>query len=275
MVIRYDAPLNVLVSTKGHPFDTKAFRKLFDSLRGMTWTHVEQPATVALLSPAGCADFGAIVFYDVPGLQFRTPDPPDLIDPPEAMKAGFEALLNAGKPMIFLHHAMAGWPTWDRYAETIGARFFYQPGSYKGRHYPDSGYLFPVTYRAKVLGDHPVTLGLGDGFDVTDELYLFEILEDGEDLVPLLAADHAFAKDQFYSARNALEARMWTRDNWDHGPGTALIAWAKRSGNSPTVTIQMGNDGATFANEGFRTLLRNAVDWVTSEEAARWARRAT
>ena len=272
MVIRYDSPWNLLVSTKGHPFDRGAFSAMLDAMRGMTWTHIEQPATAALLSPEGCADFDAILFYDVPGLQFRTPEPPALVDPPEAMKAGFTALLDAGKPMIFLHHAMAGWPTWDTYAEAIGARFFYQPGTYKGRDYPDSGYLFPATYRAKVLGEHPVTSELGDGFEVTDELYLFEMLEEGDDLVPLLAADHAFTMDEFYSAKNALEARMWTRDGWSHGPGTNLVAWAKRSGNAATVTIQMGNDGKTFGNEKFRTLLRNAVDWVTGDEAARWAR---
>lgn len=275
MVIRYDAPLNLLVSTKGHPFELSAFRDMLDGMRGMTWTHVEQPATTALLSPEGCADFGAVLFYDVPGLQFKTPKPPALIEPPEAMKAGFAALLEAGKPMIFLHHAMAGWPTWDAYAEAIGARFFYQPGAYKGRDYPDSGYLFPVTYRARVLGEHPVTAGLDDGFEVTDELYLFEMLEEGGDLIPLLAADHAFTMDQFYSAKNALEARMWTRDGWDHGTGTNLVAWAKRSGKAPTVTIQMGNDGKTFGNESFRTLLRNAIDWVTSAEAARWAKKET
>lgn len=273
MVIRYDAPLNVLVSTKGHPFDTTAFREMFDAMRGMTWTHVEQPATAALLSLEGCADFGAIVFYDVPGIQFKTPNPPALIDPHVTMKRGFEALLEAGKPMIFLHHGMAGWPTWDRYAEAIGARFFYQPGTYKGREYLDSGYLFPVTYRAQVLCDHPVTAGLGPDFEVTDELYLFDMLEQGEDLIPLLRADHDFTKGAFYSAKNALQARMWTRDNWEHGPGTPLVAWAKRTGNAPTVTIQMGNDGKTFANEDFRKLLRNAIAWVTSDDAARWARR--
>ncbi|GKY89603.1 ThuA domain-containing protein [Sinisalibacter aestuarii] len=272
MVIRYDARLNLLVSTKGHPFDTAAFFAMFDAMKGMTWTHVEQPATTALMSPEGCADFGALLFYDVPGLQFRTPNPPDLIEPPEAFKQDFRALLDAGKPMIFLHHAIAGWPLWDEYAEAIGARFFYQPGSYKGRAYPDSGYVFPATYKARPLADHPVLDGLEDGFELTDELYLFDTLED--DILPLLAADYSFDREHFYSAANALNARMWTRDDWDHPPGTNLIAWAKRSGKAPVVTIQCGNDGATFGNPDFRRLLRNAIDWVTSDEAAQWARNA-
>lgn len=269
MLLRYDARTNVLVSTKGHPYDRAAFCAMFDSFRGMSWTHVEQPATAALMTPEGVADFDALIFYDVPGIQFRTPAPPDLIEPPAALRTGFRALIDAGKPMIFLHHGIAGWPLWDEYAEAIGARFFYQPGHYKGRAYPDSGYLFPVTYRAVPQGTHPVLAGIGDGFEITDELYLFELLED---VVPLLAADHPFTRDHFYSAANALNARMWTRDGWDHPPGTPLVAWARRAGRAPVVVIQIGNDGTTFANPHYRRLLRNAIDWVTGPEAAAWAR---
>jgi uncharacterized protein len=269
MVIRYDQPNNILVVTKGHPFDKAALFGMFDAMRGMTWTHVEHPAAVQLFSPGAAEAFSALVFYDVPGLQFRTPRPPAFIDPPDAMKDGFEGLLAAGKPLVFLHHALAGWPTWDRYAEVMGARFFYQPGSYKGRAYPDSGYNFPVTYEAEVIGDHPIVAGLDPSFELTDELYLFEMLE--PKIVPLLRARHPFVQANFHSAANALEGRMWTSDGWTHGPGTDLIAWARRVGNSPIVYIQAGNDGATFGNPSYRKLLKNAIDWATSPEAAAWA----
>ena len=89
--------------------------------------------------------------------------------------------------------------------------------------------------------------------------------------MPLLRSDYAFVRDNFYSAAAALRGRMWTREGWEHPPGSALIAWAKRVGNSPIVYIQCGNDEATYANPGFRRLLRNAVDWATSADAARWA----
>lgn len=269
MVIRYDAP-DILVATKGHPFDKAAFFALFDAMRGVTWTHVEQPAAAQLLSPEAAASFSALVFYDVPGLQFRTPAPPRMIEPTAAMRDGFERLLRAGKPLIFLHHAAAGWPAWDRYAEVVGARFFYQPGTYKGRAYPASGYLFPVRYRAKPVAEHPVTAGLEEGFELEDELYLFDLLE--PDIVPLLEAEFAFERDRFHSAAEALAGRMRSREGWDHPPGTALIAWARRVEASPVVYIQCGNDGATFGHPSFRTLLANAVAWATGAEAARWAR---
>lgn len=268
MLIRYDAKVKLLVVTKGHPYDREAFSGLLDSHKGIHWTHVEQPAAAQLIAAGAGANYDAILFYDVPGIQFRTPNPPDLIPPDAAFKAGFRALLTSGKPLLFLHHAIAGWPLWDEYAQAIGARFFYQPGSYKGRDHPDSGYLFPVTYRAEPVCDHPVTKGLEDGFDLTDELYLFEILED---VLPLVRARFDFDPAQFHSAKNALEARMWTSDGWQPPTGTDLIAWAKASGNAPTVTLQCGNDGQTFSNPAFRQLLRNALDWLLSPEARAWA----
>lgn len=269
MLIRYDAKVRLLVVTKGHPYDRAAFCDLFDAMRGIAWTHVEHPAAADLIGAGLALPYDAVLFYDVPGIQFRTPQPPDLIAPPAAFRDGFRALLAAGKPMLFLHHAIAGWPLWDDYAQAIGARFFYQPGRYRGADHPDSGYLFPVTYRAEPVGSHPVTAGLEDGFELTDELYLFEMLEP---VVPLLRARTAFDPARFHSARNALQGRMWTSDGWTPpARPTDLIGWARAAGRAPTVTLQCGNDGATFAHPGFRRLLRNALDWLMSPAAAAWA----
>ena len=214
---------NILIATKGHPFDKAAFFAMFDAMRGLNWTHVEQPAAAQLMAPGRTGDYAALLFYDVPGIRFRTPEPPVLSEPDDDTKSGFEALLSAGKPLVFLHHAMAGWPTWDRYAETIGARFFYQTGQYKGRSFADSGYMFPVTYHAEPLATHPILAGLEQGFKITDELYLFEMLDDQS--TPLLRARFDFTQDNFYSAAEALRGRMWSRAGWQHPPGSHPHAW--------------------------------------------------
>jgi hypothetical protein len=272
MVIRYDQPKNLLVVTKGHPFEKQAFFSMFDSMKGLTWTHVEQPAAIHLFDPDAAKDFAAFVLYDVPGIQFRTPKPPTFIEPPESLRNNLEELLERGQPFIFLHHAIAGWPTWDRYAEVMGGRFFYQPGHYKGRSYPDSGYMFPVTHRITPVVDHAVTAGLDGGFEIEDELYLMPALED--DILPLMRSNFKFARDNFCSAASALRARMWSRDGWEHPPGTDLVVWARRVRNSPIVYIQCGNDAKAYANAGFARLLRNAIDWVTSDEARAWVQLA-
>ncbi len=271
MLIRSDARCRVLVATKGHPWDRSAFGNMWDSFApDIDWAQVDQPAVMRLLSPEAAADFDVLAFYDIPGIAFRTPEPPLLLDPPAWLRAGWEALLAQGKPMLFLHHAIAGWPTWDEYARTIGARFFYQPGLYCGRRYPDSGYLFPVQLRVEALRSHPVVEGLEAGFEITDELYLIDLLE--PDLVPLLRADFSFSDQRFYSAAAALRGHLFSRDGWQHPPGTDLIAWARRYHGAPSVTILLGNDGATFGHPAFRRLVRNAVAWLAGPDAAAWAK---
>ena len=53
---------------------------------------------------------------------------------------------------------------------------------------------------------NPVLEGLGDGFEIEDELYLFEVFED--DVLPLLRSDHAFEESGFFSAALAVKGQI-------------------------------------------------------------------
>ena len=89
------------------------------------------------------------------------------------------ALLEAGKGMVFLHHALAGWPLWPEYGEVIGGRFFYAPTASRGEPVLDSGYRHDVQHTVQVIdGAPPITAGIGATFSLTDELYLCEVFED-------------------------------------------------------------------------------------------------
>jgi hypothetical protein len=248
---------------------------MLDALPGQgeafTWTHVEQPAATALFRPQEAARFDAFLLYDMPGIAFRNPEPPRFLEPPAGFMDDLEALLDRGKPLMFLHHALAGWPVAERYAEIIGGRFLYQPGTLRGRHLPDSGYRHAVTHHVYPVADHPVTAGLEHGFAITDELYLAEIFEDS--VIPLLRSRFAFTAGNFYSAQLALAGRMFANDGWSHAPGSNLIAWAKREKNSPIVYIQSGDGPAAYENPGYRRLLGNALNWLLSPEAAAFGRR--
>jgi hypothetical protein len=65
---------------------------------------------------------------------------------------------------------------------------------------------------------------------------------------------------------------MYSREGWRHPPGSSLVGWIKHYRNSPIVYIQGGDDAEAYASEHFRTLIHNAVRWVASAEAHRWAR---
>jgi hypothetical protein len=111
--------VNILLITKGHPFDRAAFFEMFDAL-DVNWTHVEQPAARVFFDVTLAQDYDAFVFYDMPGLAF-TPAGPEFEKPSEAFTQGFLDLLDSGKGMLFMHHALAGWPAWPEYAELLAA----------------------------------------------------------------------------------------------------------------------------------------------------------
>lgn len=269
-IINYAAPRQLLVTAGGHPYERDAFATLFDSLEGFSWSLVEQPAAQYLFD-AGLGDrFAACVCYDMPGVNFLAEDPPALVEPAPAFKQGFLELLEAGMGFVFLHHSIAAWPAWEEYAEIVGGRFHYRPANLRGQAWPDSGYRHQVDHRVEVVARHPVTEGIPTAFNITDELYLCPVFEG--DLVPLLRSDYAFTDDNFYSAKRAVEGIMYSREGWNHPPGSNLVGWVKHYRNSPIVYLQGGDDPVAYASEEYQRLLHNAIHWVASEEAHLWAR---
>ncbi|MBO6565877.1 MAG: hypothetical protein JJ956_14085, partial [Pseudomonadales bacterium] len=106
---------NILLVTKGHPFERDAFFSMFDAL-DVNWTHVEQPAARLFFSPDNAEPYDALVMYDMPGIHFGAGGP-DFETPTDVYKNSLMSLLEAGKGMVFMHHAIAGWPAWEEYAE--------------------------------------------------------------------------------------------------------------------------------------------------------------
>jgi uncharacterized protein len=256
------ADREILLVTKGHPFEREPFFAMFDEMPGVGWTHVEQPAAQALFDVRHAAPYDAFVLYDMPGIRFQTQGGPEFLEPDEDFRRRLLALLEQGKGMVFLHHAIAGWPAWDEYAEIIGGRFLYLPDDLRGRACQDSGYRHHVTHNVEVLRRHPVTEGVPERFAITDELYLFEVFE--SDVEPLLASDYQFTAQSFYSAARAVrDGQMFSNDGWEHPGGSSLIGWTKTWGNSRIVYLQCGDDPVAYANPHLRRLIRNAIHWVS------------
>jgi len=261
-IIRYDTPLSALLVTKGHPFEREPFHAALESFPDIAITSVEQPAAQEFFRPEMAARWDAFVLYDMPGVEFQPGKAPKLHDPPEDYREQFLALLEAGHGFVFLHHAIAGWPTWPEYAEILGGRFLYIPGELRGQRFPDSGYQLGVEHRVSVVDpDHPVTRGV-ESFDIEDELYLCPIFED--DVVPLLRSDAAFDDGHFYSSAAAVEGRMFSREGWSHPPGSSLVGWTKRYRNSSIVYLALGDGPKAYANPNFRRLVGNAIRFVAT-----------
>lgn len=267
--IDYRSGKRILVSVKGHPYPRDAFFALFEELDGIAYTAVEQPASQVFFCPEHGAAYDAFVLYDMPGIDFAT-RPPELVEPSERLRRGFVELLERGHGCVFLHHAIAGWPTWPEYAEIVGGRFLYLAAPVRGVPRLDSGYRHAVSHEVRVLAEHPVTEGVAPAFTITDELYLHEVFADS--VVPLLASGFGFDREHFFSATHAVTGRMFSNEGWEHPPGSNLVGWVKHYRNSPIVYLQMGDDTAAYGNADFRRLLENAIRWVMSEAAHEWAR---
>jgi type 1 glutamine amidotransferase len=255
---------DILLVCKGHPYEREPFYAMFDDMADVDWTLVEQPAAQALFTPDQGRHYDAYVMYDMPGIRFN-PEPgaePEFLEPDDEFKRQFLALLQAGHGFVFLHHAIAGWPAWPEFADIVGGRFLYLPAELRGVERQDSGYRHGVTHTVSAATDHAVLEGVPRSFEITDELYLYEVFED--DVQPLLTSDYGFDAKNFYSATYAVrDGRMFDNDGWDHAPGSNLIGWCRQSGNSRIVYLQCGDDPVAYANPHYRRLIANAIEWVS------------
>jgi type 1 glutamine amidotransferase len=257
--------VSVQVVTGGHPFEAEPFFAVFDSMNGIEWSKATTPSVGT----------DVIVFYDMPGLRFTGGDPPvEFPEPPIAVIETLEDLQRRGTGLVFMHHAVASWPAWEGFAELVGGRFHYQPGTLRGTGYPDSGYVFDVEHTVSIIEPvHPICRELPANFRIVDELYCFPVFEDS--ITPIMRTD--FPVDdptKFFSADLAIRGRRNSNEGWTHPRGSDLVGWIKPAGNSPLVYLQFGDGPVTYADPNFRRVLTNAIEWAASPAAREWARSA-
>ncbi|MBT4910146.1 MAG: hypothetical protein HON61_01900 [Alphaproteobacteria bacterium] len=257
--------INLLVITRGHPFERDPFFEMIDSL-GFQWSHIEHPAAQNFFEADNIKKYNAILFYDMPGLNFESNPNEEsfFVNPSEYFKKNFIDRLSDGIGCVFLHHSLAGWPLWDEYSEIVGGKFLYKPGKVRGVESPDSGYRHFVDYKVMPVGDHPITRGLEE-FEIEDELYLAHVFEDS--INPILKSNYSFKKDNFYSASNALAGNLNSNENWNHDDGSNLVGWTKNYKKSAITYLQFGDGVKSYKNENVRNLVRRSISWVIKETA--------
>ena len=258
-----DENKNLLIVTRGHPFERDNFFSMIDTL-GCDWSHIEHPAAQSFFKKDNLNKFDAVLFYDMPGLNFEeiNDDSKFLINPPKEFQNDFLERLNEGLGCVFLHHSIAGWPLWDEYSNIIGGKFLYKSADIRGKKSSDSGYRHFVNYKVSSVSDHPITKGIND-FQIEDELYLFHVFE--EDINPILKSDYKFIRDNFYSATNALNGEMNSNEGWEHPNGSNIVGWTKYYKKSAITYLQFGDSVKSYENKSVRLLLKRSIDWVTKE----------
>lgn len=263
----------VLLVTRGHPFARDAFYNIFESNQDIEYSAVEHPAAQLMFNPEFAKNFDCYVQYDMPGIEFnRDPNSdgrPRFVEPPQSYKDGVMAMLEAGFPLVIMHHTCAAWPAWPEWSEIVGGHFLYFPMKSRGVDKQDSGYNIDVPHKVTPVANHPITEGI-EPFDIVDEVYMSEVFEDS--VVPLFRSSWGFTDQNFFSSKLALQGKYYSNEGWSHPPSSNLVGWVKTYKNSPIVYLQFGDGPATYKNETFRKILRQAINWACSDEAKAWAR---
>ena len=216
---------------------------------------------------APAAGHDVVVFYDLPGLRFTRSDPPvELIEPSAHQRAVIDELCAGGTGLVFLHHAVAGWPAWPEYAELIGGRFHYQPASDGRRRLPGLG--LPVRRDPHGRGAGPRAPGVRRAGRVVhadrralllpraDRRRVVRCMRttfDTSDVVAVLLRRPRHPGPAREQRRLAPPTRAATSS-----------AWVKQAGTSPVVYLQFGDGPVTYADPSFRRVLANAIAWVAS-----------
>ena len=211
-----DTTIHALVITGGHGFEPEPFWEMFDSFEGFSYDTVVFPDAFEYLNVEAAKNYDALVFYDM--WQEITAD----------QQAAYLELLNRGKPIVYLHHALISFQEWDEFDRIVGGVWEEGKGTVKHN----------VQYTIQIADpDHPATKGMGD-FEIEDETY--GNFDANPDVHVLLKAEH---------------------------PESApVIGWTHRYGNSQIVYIQLGHDGLAYGNSGYRKVVDQGIRWVVAAE---------
>jgi hypothetical protein len=215
--------LRVLVITGGHPFREQPFFDVFRSISSIRFEHAKYgDGAEAKFKPEAAKLYHVFVFYDMN--QDCSPFLKDLL-----------ALFEAGKPAVFLHHALGSCPDDEEYSWLRGgkARFAQPPDTPKLTW---SGYKPNTSYRARVAADHPITTGMSD-FDVVDETYSSYLVNTNANV--------------FLSAEQA-------------GMGKQL-GWTWQYENSPIAYLLLGHGPSVYENTNYRRLVERSILWAAGK----------
>jgi uncharacterized protein len=170
----YAQPVNIMLVTGGHSYDTLQFFQMFDQMEGIEYEHFLQPSANQAIAGGQAGKFDVLVFYDM----WRT------ISPQE--QQAYIELTKQGIPILFLHHALAAYQQWPEFEKILGGKYIERGAEARAEEL--STYRHDVWIDVQIVNpEHPVTKGLKP-FRIFDEVYgNFKVLPQ---VTPLLKTNH-------------------------------------------------------------------------------------
>lgn len=211
--------IRVLVVTGGHDFEHGPFFEMFKAFPEIEFIEARQPEAQKLFATEEACKYDVIVLYDF------------WQEISDKAKKDFVLMLQRGKGLVVLHHAMGAYQNWPEYQKIVGGKFF-MPNCPEKKL---STYDHDVDLEVKIANpDHPIVAGMKD-FKLHDEVYGKCEMLPGVD--PILTTNHPKSDKH--------------------------IAWTHRYGNSRVAFLQSGHDRQAYENPSFRQILRQSILWTT------------
>jgi type 1 glutamine amidotransferase len=220
-------PVKLLIVTGGHPYEPSEFFAAFNSMKDIRYVHVlTMDAKPVAVPMGGLRQYDVVLFYDME---------------PNAITPEWRSLLDRGKGLVFLHHAIGSFPDSPEFESISGghANFTGQPGPNVSN---SSGHANERQTFAVADREHPITCGMSD-FEMIDEAY------DGVDVDPRA---HVLLRTSYPTQNSGV---VWT---WNYTDKRVLY-------------VQMGhgslglpeNHGPTaYQNKSFNELLHRGILWT-------------
>jgi uncharacterized protein len=216
-----DKPVKVVVVTGGHDFQQKEFIQMFDSFKGIKYTHKPQADDSEIFEDINNWPYDVIVLYNMS----------QKISPQR--QQNFLKLLDKGVGLVAVHHAIAAFQGWPEYGKIIGGKYFLSERVENGVSHRRSDYKEGLNFRIHIEDkNHPITSGLID-FIVNDETY------------------------QYYFVDPSVKALLTT----DSPTSEKIIGWISSYRKARICYIQPGHGAPAYANPNYRRLLTQAIVW--------------
>ena len=211
------AKIKVLLVTGGHGFEVEPFFKIFSDNQGIEFTAAKHGKDADVYDRPDLLSYDVTVLYDMP----KTIT--------DEQKKKFLSLLEKGKGLVVLHHALVSYPGWETYEQIIGGSYSQQDEK-SGK----AGYQHDVDIPVEIIArDHPITKGIAD-FMVHDEIYWgFRV---AADVQPLLRTTHPRSGNP--------------------------IAWTRMHGDSRVVYLQLGHGRTAYEHPQYRELVARCIRWT-------------
>jgi hypothetical protein len=220
-------PLSLLIVTGGHDYEPVEFFRAFDKMPNIRYQHL---FTRGLAKPeayplGGIGHYDVVLFYDME---------------PGAITPEWRDLLDRGRGIVFLHHALGSFPATTELRSIAGGQANFadtQPTSVD-----KSTYLHNVLEHFTITGGaHPVTCGVSN----------FAMIDEGYDQVQVDPAAHVLMTSDFPKGNPAV---AWT---WKY-QGRRVFQLQPGHGS---LGMPADHGPTAYQNPQFLRLLQRAILW--------------